>query len=460
MEYIRSEVNSLGALNAELEKIEVALDSKLSTEATGPRVMTADLDMNSNQVLNLPVPSSPTDPVRLGDLPELLGEIQGANYVGVTPPASVFNGLRWFNPSVPTTYVYYVDGDSGQWVEETAQGVDGKLRQDLAAVDSIVPIGGQQAGIIASLVQQLNARTKAGMVYGDNTSYRYRVISAVIRNTGSGWFIINDAAHEPTGLQSVSVEPDGTIRLNHNVGATQVGSLVAVPDETFGKMGLVIGGSIGTSISFLQISAPLNFTVNTGTGVITAPSVFGSDITTSVSSGVCTINHPATTTGTAPTAVSVGSATKTDFNVSFGTTQIVIDGVGDIDGYIRWDGSAWQYTGNLRTPPTFAFAGGELTVTHPACDQFNLSLVGREDGLRVGAGAIDGTSFKVRFYDSTGAQVTTVSTLMKFYVTRRARALKNALSGSVSIQAGYAPVDANNVVSTTGNIWIYGLMVV
>jgi hypothetical protein len=138
MEYIRSEVNSLGALNAELEKIEVALDDKLSTEATGPRIMHADLDMNSNQILNLPAPSSPTEPVRVQDIPALVDQAQGANYIGETAPTAVFNGLRWFNPAVPTTYVWYQDSDSGQWVEETAQGVDGLLRQELAVEPSII----------------------------------------------------------------------------------------------------------------------------------------------------------------------------------------------------------------------------------------------------------------------------------------------------------------------------------
>ena len=330
----------------------------------------------------------------------------------------------------------------------------------MAAALSSVLVSTVPASVIAEAVTQLNSRIKAGLVYGDNTSFKYRVIAAVIRNGGDGWFIINDSAHEPTGLQSIAVEPDGTIRLNHNVGATQVGSLVAVPDETFAKRGLMFGGSIGTSISFLQITAPLAFTVNTGTGVLTIPTHLTDTITTATAAGSCTINHPTLTTNTPPMAVSVGSAQKTDFNVSFGPTQIVLDGVGDIDGYIRWDGANWLYTGNLRTAPTFSFSGGELTITHDGADQFNISLTAREDGLSARAGAIDKTSTKVRFYDATGTQVTAVSTLMKFYITRRARALKSVIEGSVSVTSGYVPVHADNVISTTGNVWLFGLMVV
>lgn len=73
MEYVRQEVNNLGALNAELEKIEVALGNKLGTESTGPRVMHSDLDMNSNQILNLPAPRDGTEPARLQDVISLIG---------------------------------------------------------------------------------------------------------------------------------------------------------------------------------------------------------------------------------------------------------------------------------------------------------------------------------------------------------------------------------------------------
>jgi hypothetical protein len=91
-----------------------------------------NLDMNGYRIKNLPVPTSPTEPVRLQDFSALTANAVGANYVGDSAPIFQFQGMRWFDPSVPTTYTWYEDGDSGQWVEETAQGVDGKLRQELA----------------------------------------------------------------------------------------------------------------------------------------------------------------------------------------------------------------------------------------------------------------------------------------------------------------------------------------
>lgn len=62
------------------------------------------------------------------------------------PPISYGRqGFNWYNPAVPAMYIYYTDGDSGQWIEEASQGVDGALRSDLGAVDSTVPVAGVQA---------------------------------------------------------------------------------------------------------------------------------------------------------------------------------------------------------------------------------------------------------------------------------------------------------------------------
>lgn len=59
------------------------------------------------------------------------------------PPVSYGEqGMRWYNPSLPATFIYYVDGDSGQWVEEAHEGIDGGLRADLALATSTVPVAG------------------------------------------------------------------------------------------------------------------------------------------------------------------------------------------------------------------------------------------------------------------------------------------------------------------------------
>lgn len=48
--------------------ITTAFDNTLSLNGQAPNQMQANLDMNSNQILNLPAPSSNTSPARLQDL--------------------------------------------------------------------------------------------------------------------------------------------------------------------------------------------------------------------------------------------------------------------------------------------------------------------------------------------------------------------------------------------------------
>ena len=55
-------------LNNNFDKIEEALKEALALDGDTPNSMLADLDVNSNQILNIPTPIDPTDAVRLQDI--------------------------------------------------------------------------------------------------------------------------------------------------------------------------------------------------------------------------------------------------------------------------------------------------------------------------------------------------------------------------------------------------------
>ena len=64
---------NLGKINANFEKIEDQLNDKVlyrdnTSTPNEPNELEQDLDLNSNRILNLPVPTSPTEPLRLGDI--------------------------------------------------------------------------------------------------------------------------------------------------------------------------------------------------------------------------------------------------------------------------------------------------------------------------------------------------------------------------------------------------------
>lgn len=58
-------------INANNDAIEAALENTLSRDGTSPNQMEANLDMNSNRILNLPSPQSATEPLRFEDAQSL-----------------------------------------------------------------------------------------------------------------------------------------------------------------------------------------------------------------------------------------------------------------------------------------------------------------------------------------------------------------------------------------------------
>lgn len=159
-----SSVGTLAGLKTELDKIKDAINDTLSRKSDTPNQMETDLDMNSNQILNLPVPNSPTSPVRVQDIPNYVSQSQGSVYVGETAPVG-FNGMRWYNPSIPRTYIYYEDGTSGQWVEESSESTDGGIREDLKLLNSTVQIAGVPASqVVGELTKNQKSELNPVMV--------------------------------------------------------------------------------------------------------------------------------------------------------------------------------------------------------------------------------------------------------------------------------------------------------
>ncbi len=64
---------ALDTVNSNSEAIEDGFDSMLSRYGVSPNAMEADLDMNSNRILNLPGPVDQTEPLRLQDLSDFAG---------------------------------------------------------------------------------------------------------------------------------------------------------------------------------------------------------------------------------------------------------------------------------------------------------------------------------------------------------------------------------------------------
>ena len=130
----------------------------------------------------------------------------------------------------------------------------------------------QNRDLLVKLTTWLESIAGAGALSND-----YKLVAGVIRNTGSGWFIINDIDHEPLNLTGIS-ETSQAITIEHNVGAAQVVSMVAVPDETYANR-YNFGTSVGlnsTSIKIVPNGAVMYADItHTGNGVFTISSNTG-----------------------------------------------------------------------------------------------------------------------------------------------------------------------------------------
>lgn len=71
---LQNETTAVNAINANNAAITTAMDNTLSRDGTQPNTMGASLDMNSNQILNLPQPLTASSPARLQDLATLNGD--------------------------------------------------------------------------------------------------------------------------------------------------------------------------------------------------------------------------------------------------------------------------------------------------------------------------------------------------------------------------------------------------
>jgi microcystin-dependent protein len=85
---LTNQTTAVNAINANNAAITTAFDNTLSRDGTQPNTMGSNLDMNNNRVLNLPVPSSSFEPLRVIDV----GTINGGGITVSPLPAGGTTG--------------------------------------------------------------------------------------------------------------------------------------------------------------------------------------------------------------------------------------------------------------------------------------------------------------------------------------------------------------------------------
>lgn len=299
-----------------------------------------------------------------------------------------------------------------------------------------------------------------------------REIAGVVRNEGAGWFFIDDEGHAPLGFSSVSVVGD-SLRLTYSELASKVVSVFGGVDETMGSRGLTFGPSVGIDYANFLLFMPFACWVDKNVGLFSFGNIdpwLGSGTDTTISTvdhSRFTITHKTASADVPPVATVLSGSTGLECRVSYGGNSIIGTFYEEMHGYVRYEpGLGWLVETPNISVPTFSFSAGVLTVAHEDIgDIWDVQLTGVGGVLVVTAGTPNSvaitraTSFLVTFQDYAGAAVTSANSNMKFHYRRARKVRTKAPDGTkVALQRGPVLVNPASVVSSTGNLWVRGLL--
>lgn len=349
-------------------------------------------------------------------------------------------------------------GDEVELIAQQAFAVD-ELRADLASTAA-----GKGVDLVAGAAKQ--AELLKALSFSENADYR--VVAGVIRqaSNGSGWQFINDADHTPMNVVSIT-QNSSFITINLGFTAKKVLSFIVAPDETYARMGLVCGASVGLSTVGIQLAAPLAAdVVYSGSAVnVTPPYYFSGDITGGVSGGELTITHPAVVDAMDVPAISLNRGTSTPDVLCLGDytgTSFKVETHEDMCGQINWtSGTSFSVTHNTEASisATWDNTNKKLVVSHPTINGYRGTLLNPQGGSYfVEPFALGASSFEVKWFNSSGAYVDTPNAAHKCTFRLNGGYRTNPVKPTrFGFRRGYAPVNPTKLYSPGGNIWFIGV---
>lgn len=89
------------------------------------------------------------------------------------------------------------------------------------------------------------------MLFTDNAGVVHRIVCGSLRNTGSGWFVVNDSVNEPSDL-SIGTVTTSTIQVTFPA-SPQMETFIVAPDASFaGAYTVNFGASVGTNSATIK----------------------------------------------------------------------------------------------------------------------------------------------------------------------------------------------------------------
>lgn len=102
------------------------------------------------------------------------------------------------------------------------------------------------AALAAALFVFQEITPVAGSTYTTNELVTYQDFGGTVRNTGDGWYVIDDVGHAPDDI-TIGTATSTSLRFDYPA-CGEIVSVIVAPDDTYAKeFGLVVGVSAGLS---------------------------------------------------------------------------------------------------------------------------------------------------------------------------------------------------------------------
>jgi hypothetical protein len=104
---------------------------------------------------------------------------------------------------------------------------------------------------IAAVLVVARGGVSEGSTYVSDQSVTYQDFGGTIRNTGSGWYVLDDAGHEPDGI-TIGAVTSSSVQVYYPA-CSQIVSFIAAPDDTYAyTYSAVFGSSVGLTYAYIK----------------------------------------------------------------------------------------------------------------------------------------------------------------------------------------------------------------